>query len=238
MARLIVFPGTPQARQLPLKVGVNSIGRAPLNDVTLDDGSVSGSHCQLIVSDGRVRIRDVGSTNGTMVNGTPVTETEVQPGHRIQLGGVELLFEADEMSSSGELPGTPTLPPPPPIPLTPRERWRSCVLPSQRAKKLLFLLQNHFPPRARHRSWRKHRLRHYANTIQGRRHIGFVRAATKRFVTSASRFAAAGPTALNTAATAPSRALRCKSASSCLEKGRSGVNCRAPSYTRFGERGC
>src|SRR5256885_15728153 len=57
MARLIVSPGTAQAREVVLKVGVNSIGRAPANDVTIEDGSVSGSHCQLIVSDDTVRLR-------------------------------------------------------------------------------------------------------------------------------------------------------------------------------------
>ena len=100
MARLIVSPGTAQAREVILKVGVNSIGRAPANDVTIDDGSVSGSHCQLIVSDGTVRLRDVGSTNGTLVNDRPVLETDLAPGQRIQVGRVQLMFAADDSSSS------------------------------------------------------------------------------------------------------------------------------------------
>src|SRR5436190_1857376 len=101
MARLIVSPGTAQAREVVLKVGVNSIGRAPANDVTIEDGSVSGSHCQLIVSDDAVRLRDIGSTNGTFVNDTPVSETELAPGQRIQLGRVQLMFAADDPPSSG-----------------------------------------------------------------------------------------------------------------------------------------
>src|SRR4029077_17526123 len=96
-----------------LKAGVNSVGRASVNDVTIEDGSVSSSHCQLIVSDGVVRIRDVGSTNGTRVNGAPVTETDLQPGHSIQLGSVQLMFEADDCPVSQELPGTPESPPQP-----------------------------------------------------------------------------------------------------------------------------
>jgi hypothetical protein len=119
MARLIVAPGTSQARQIILKAGVNSVGRAPVNDVTIEDGSVSSSHCQLIVSDGAVRIRDVGSTNGTRVNGASVTETDLQPGHSIQLGSVQLMFEADDCPVSQELPGTPESPPQPSIELTP-----------------------------------------------------------------------------------------------------------------------
>ena len=68
MPRLIVAPGTPEARQIPLNEGVHRIGRSSANDVTIEDGSVSGSHCQLIISQGGIRIRDVGSTNGTFVN--------------------------------------------------------------------------------------------------------------------------------------------------------------------------
>ena len=118
MPRLIVSPGTPDARQIALQEGVHRIGRGPTNDVTIDDGSVSGSHCQLIISQGGIRIRDVGSTNGTFVNGTPVQETDLQPGQRIQLGGVQLMLEGDS-TLPNELAGAPSLPPPPPVTLTP-----------------------------------------------------------------------------------------------------------------------
>ncbi len=117
MARLIVSPGTAQAREVALKVGVNSVGRAPVNDVTIEDGSVSGSHCQLIVADDAVRIRDVGSTNGTFVDGTPVSETSLQAGQRIRLGSVLLMFEPDGVPSSNSLPGLPESPALPTTPL-------------------------------------------------------------------------------------------------------------------------
>ena len=117
MARLIVSPGTAQAREVILKVGVNSIGRAPANDVTIDDGSVSGSHCQLIVSDGTVRLRDVGSTNGTLVNDRPVVEADLAPGHRIQVGRVQLMFAADDSSNaSAQAETVAAVPTPPPLP--------------------------------------------------------------------------------------------------------------------------
>src|SRR5437773_4376490 len=97
MAQLIVSPGTAQARQVVLRDGVNRVGRGATNDVTIEDGSVSGTHCEVILSEGAVRIRDLGSTNGTFVNGAPVTETILQPGQRIQLGGVQLIFDVDGM---------------------------------------------------------------------------------------------------------------------------------------------
>ena len=52
MARLVVQPGSPAAWEIKLKAGANSLGRNPANDFTLDDPSVSGSHCQIVVESG------------------------------------------------------------------------------------------------------------------------------------------------------------------------------------------
>jgi pSer/pThr/pTyr-binding forkhead associated (FHA) protein len=94
MARLIVNPCSPQARQIALKPGVNRLGRNAENDFSIDDASVSGSHCEVILSDGVVRLRDLGSTNGTFVNGAAVTDANLYDGEQIQLGNVPLVFEA------------------------------------------------------------------------------------------------------------------------------------------------
>ena len=96
MARLIVNAGTPQVRELVLKEGVNTVGRGETNDFTIGDASVSGSHCQFIVSNGAVTLRDLGSTNGTFVNGARVTEVELKGKQPIQLGAAQLLFEPDK----------------------------------------------------------------------------------------------------------------------------------------------
>jgi len=95
MARLVVQPGSPAAWEIKLKAGTNSLGRGPANDFTLDDPSVSTSHCHILLDDQHAVIRDLGSTNGTFVNRAPVTETKLQPGHTIHLGGVEMLYYAD-----------------------------------------------------------------------------------------------------------------------------------------------
>lgn len=109
MARLILNAGTPQARELVLKDGVNTIGRGEANDFTISEPSVSTSHCQIIKTDGCVRLRDLGSTNGTFINGARVTEAELKSGP-ILLGAIEVMFEAD-----GE---TPRVAKPPPIRIT------------------------------------------------------------------------------------------------------------------------
>ena len=114
MARLVVQPGSPAAWEIQLKAGINSLGRGPANDVTLDDPSVSGSHCQIVVDKGNAIIRDLGSTNGTFVNRTRVLEAALQPGQTIHLGGLEMMFHPDAPASTGVAQAVPIAPPLPP----------------------------------------------------------------------------------------------------------------------------
>ena len=92
--RLLVNPGTPQAWEIQLKPGLNRLGRADQNDFQVNHPSVSGSHCEIIVSSAGVLLKDLGSTNGTYVNRAPVHEALLQTGQHLHLGGVEMLFEA------------------------------------------------------------------------------------------------------------------------------------------------
>jgi hypothetical protein len=95
MARLIVNPGTSEAREMILKPGINCLGRNDGNDLVISEPSVSGSHCQLILADGTVRVQDVGSTNGTFVNGVQITDVGLNGDVQIRFGTVEAIFEAD-----------------------------------------------------------------------------------------------------------------------------------------------
>ena len=106
MARLVVNPGSPSAWEAPLKPGANYVGRGFANDIKIPDPSVSGSHCEILVDNLSVVIKDLGSTNGTFVNRSQVRETTLQPGQTIHLGSVELLFISDAAAAAN-------LPPPP-----------------------------------------------------------------------------------------------------------------------------
>ena len=77
MPRLVINPGTPSAWEVQLRPGTNLLGRGFANDFKIDHPSVSGSHAQIIVENGTVIIKDLGSTNGTYVNRAPVTETKL-----------------------------------------------------------------------------------------------------------------------------------------------------------------
>ena len=95
MHRLVVNPGTPQAWEIVLKPGFNSIGRSQENDFTISHDSVSTLHCQVFVEGDTVTIEDLGSTNGTFVNDQPTREAQLFPGQRIRLGVIGMQLESD-----------------------------------------------------------------------------------------------------------------------------------------------
>ena len=67
-----------------------SIGREPGNGIQLADPAVSGRHASIGVHDGHLRLVDLGSRNGTFVNGQHVSEARVQAGDRVLIGSVPL----------------------------------------------------------------------------------------------------------------------------------------------------
>jgi len=115
MPRLTINPGSPGALEVQLKPGINLIGRGFANDFKIENPSVSSSHCQIIVEQGKTVLRDLGSTNGTFVNRTPVKETVLLPGQTIHLGGVEIIFQ-DGPSAAADIGNTEVLRAVPAIP--------------------------------------------------------------------------------------------------------------------------
>jgi Protein of unknown function (DUF3662)/FHA domain len=75
-----------------------TIGRLSSNDVVLSDPNVSRRHAELRLSDGRWVVADLGSTNGTLVNGKVAREHSLSNGDRLSFGTSELVFELKENS--------------------------------------------------------------------------------------------------------------------------------------------
>lgn len=74
-----------------------AIGRDPANDVVLEDGSVSGFHAVVFKDQGAVSVVDLGSTNGTALDGVRLRErTALKAWSRLRLGGVELVVADTE----------------------------------------------------------------------------------------------------------------------------------------------
>jgi hypothetical protein len=68
------------------------IGRASDNDVIVDDPMVSRHHCQLKLQHGAYGFTDLGSRNGSTVNGQPVSQIALGPGDLIRIGDTEIEF--------------------------------------------------------------------------------------------------------------------------------------------------
>ncbi len=84
----------------PLKVGVNTLGRFPDNDVVVDSPHISRRQCAILVHAERgCEIHDTASRNGTFLNGRRLQgPTRLRPGDEIQMSGRRLvLVRADEV---------------------------------------------------------------------------------------------------------------------------------------------
>ena len=99
MARLVVNPDSAQAWEIELRPGTNSLGRSDQNDFQIEHSSVSSSHCEIEVSGIGAVVRDLGSTNGTFVEGQLIEKTKLRSGQIFCLGDVRLRFE---LESAGE----------------------------------------------------------------------------------------------------------------------------------------
>jgi hypothetical protein len=77
-----------------------SIGRRPHNDIVIDNLAVSGEHAVLITILNDSFIEDLGSTNGTTVNGQPIKKHFLQANDTVELGKYKLKFVADAKASA------------------------------------------------------------------------------------------------------------------------------------------
>jgi pSer/pThr/pTyr-binding forkhead associated (FHA) protein len=71
---------------------ITTIGRAPLNHIVIDSPAVSAQHAIIAKSGSSYRLQDLHSTNGTQVNGVPITEVELKDGDKIRFGFVVAVF--------------------------------------------------------------------------------------------------------------------------------------------------
>ncbi|MEZ4288559.1 MAG: FHA domain-containing protein [Polyangiales bacterium] len=82
----------------------NTLGRHPLNTHQILDRVVSKEHCIIDRVDGSYVLRDLGSLNGTYINGTRVREQVLHTGDEIRIGSTSIKFD--------EAPQAPPKPPP------------------------------------------------------------------------------------------------------------------------------
>ena len=104
MPKLTVRSETGESTSHDLVEETYTIGRAPENMIRLEDNSVSGRHAELVLVADNCYLKDLGSTNGTLVNGQPVTETQLRAGDRVRFGKVEACFECEVVTAAQPLP--------------------------------------------------------------------------------------------------------------------------------------
>lgn len=95
--------GKTLVREVALVRGTMNIGRRPGNDLCIQDKTVSGHHAKIVWLHGPICIHDLGSTNGTFVNGTRISGPhELGDGDVISMGRHTLVF-SEASSSFGQL---------------------------------------------------------------------------------------------------------------------------------------
>ena len=108
MANLILLVAG-QAKTYELKHGDNFLGRLPDCDIQIDSNLVSRKHARVFPKDGRFYIEDLGSGNGSFVNGQRITApTLLQSNDRIKFGPILFRYEGDgsEASSNSSSSGS------------------------------------------------------------------------------------------------------------------------------------
>jgi len=97
--RLVGIAGPFQGMVVPLPEGETLIGRDPSNQIWITDGSLSRRHCSVARSGAEVTIRDLGSRNGTRVNGMPVEERLLENQDQLSVGSSFFVFLQNESLS-------------------------------------------------------------------------------------------------------------------------------------------
>ncbi len=100
---------TDQAIRYHLRTGRQSVGRIADNDIVLDNVSVSRAHAVLTVEEGRVLVRDLDSSNGTSINGEPISgKAELRVGDHVAFGTSMLVLELTPLQDGIESDRAPT----------------------------------------------------------------------------------------------------------------------------------
>ncbi|MCL1920064.1 MAG: sigma 54-interacting transcriptional regulator [Kiritimatiellaeota bacterium] len=129
--KLLVISGPLQGREFLLNSDTFTIGSGPHNDLVIDDSTVSKRHCEIIIEQSGYQIRDLNSTNGTLVQGVRVSSAHLAPGAEIQLGKSRIVFCPLQDAND--------------IPLSPNEALGKMVGRSIPMRRIFYLVETYAP---------------------------------------------------------------------------------------------
>ena len=101
MAKLVVLTQSMAGRSVELTAERTTIGRVEENAFQIAEPSVSSRHAEILLRGSDIVVKDLGSTNGTFINGEKITEAVLKPGQTLRFGNIELKLD---------VPGAPSAP--------------------------------------------------------------------------------------------------------------------------------
>jgi pSer/pThr/pTyr-binding forkhead associated (FHA) protein len=109
MAKLVLLSAGLTGRTHELKADTTTVGRVEDNLFQIAEPSVSSHHCEVLLKGNDIIVHDLGSTNGTFINGEKVTEAPIKPGQILRLGQIEMRLETDTPPGPAKKPVNETL---------------------------------------------------------------------------------------------------------------------------------
>jgi pSer/pThr/pTyr-binding forkhead associated (FHA) protein len=101
MAKLILSLEGSMIREVPLDKERIMIGRKPSNEIQIENLAVSGEHACIVTILNDSFLEDMGSTNGTLVNGNPIKKHILQNNDVIEIGKYKLKYVAEAPAAGG-----------------------------------------------------------------------------------------------------------------------------------------
>jgi pSer/pThr/pTyr-binding forkhead associated (FHA) protein len=98
LPRAIILSEIMRGKSFELNKDVFTIGRTEDNDICIPDGTLSSRHAELRKEGDLYKVVDVGSTNGTRINGEKIMESNLRSSDILQVGGIEILFDCEDQA--------------------------------------------------------------------------------------------------------------------------------------------
>jgi pSer/pThr/pTyr-binding forkhead associated (FHA) protein len=142
MAKLVILNQGMTGRTFEVNVERTTVGRVEDNTFQIADPSVSSHHAEIILKGSDLLVRDIGSTNGSFINGEKITEAILQPGQTLRFGQVELkIDDGKPVTPAAPAPAPASAPVPTPTP-TSAKRTGDSTMVMQRGVSLTDLEQS------------------------------------------------------------------------------------------------
>ena len=134
-ASLKAVAGRQRGSAWNLERSVVRLGRAADCDIPLDDSLASRYHAEIHVTGQGLRVKDLGSTNKTMVNGSPIDEVPLHDGDQIQIGNTRLqvVLGGAPQPAAAQAPAAPSKPPSQPASRIPSAKKKESSPPAAKA---------------------------------------------------------------------------------------------------------